>query len=153
MLKVATIIMLMIVLGNCSSWDAYIDSIIANSGGNCDKAAIIGKDGSIWTSSSHANHLKVTASEAASIATGINPEDELTQFRRDGITIDGVKYQFLRKDDNAFHGKKLGVGSITMHVTNIAIVIGHTPEGKQGFKGETDKGVGHVADYLMLYNF
>ena len=48
------------------SWDSYIDNLIAQTkdpSGNahCDKACIIGMDGSQWTTAGHANALKVCA--------------------------------------------------------------------------------------------
>lgn len=33
------------------SWDSYIDNLIAQSGSHASRAAIIGIDGSIWTTS------------------------------------------------------------------------------------------------------
>ena len=47
------------------SWDSYIDNLIAqtkDASGNthCDKACIIGLDGSQWTTAGHANALKVS---------------------------------------------------------------------------------------------
>ena len=47
------------------SWDSYIDNLIAqtkDASGNahCDKACIIGLDGSAWTTPGHANALKVS---------------------------------------------------------------------------------------------
>ena len=46
------------------SWDSYIDNLIAqtkDASGNahCDRACIIGLDGSQWTTAGHANALKV----------------------------------------------------------------------------------------------
>ena len=44
------------------SWDSYIDNLIAQAGaGQVDRACIIGLDGGApWTSSAHANALKVS---------------------------------------------------------------------------------------------
>ena len=49
------------------SWDSYIDNLIAQTKdaagtAHCDKACIIGLDGSPWTTAAHANALKVSNS-------------------------------------------------------------------------------------------
>ena len=54
------------------SWDSYIDNLIAqtkDASGNthCDKACIIGLDGSQWTTAGHANALKVSNSDSTCI--------------------------------------------------------------------------------------
>jgi len=46
------------------SWDSYIDNLIAQTkdakgNSHCDKACIIGIDGSMWTTTAHANAFKV----------------------------------------------------------------------------------------------
>ena len=46
------------------SWDSYIDNLIAQTkdpsgGAHCDRACIIGKDGSKWTTDGHGCALKV----------------------------------------------------------------------------------------------
>jgi len=47
------------------SWDSYIDNLIAQTkdakgSAHCDKACIIGIDGSMWTTAAHANAFKVS---------------------------------------------------------------------------------------------
>lgn len=47
------------------SWDSYIDNLIAQTkdakgSAHCDKACIIGVDGSMWTTAGHAKALKVS---------------------------------------------------------------------------------------------
>ena len=64
-----------------------------------------------------------------------------------GIRAEGEKYQFLREEDGkVVYGKKKGQGSITLQASKTAIVIGHTTEGCQ--QGNTNKGVGVIAEYL-----
>ena len=64
-----------------------------------------------------------------------------------GIHAEGMKYQFLRvEDDKVVFGKKKECGAITMQASKTAIVIAHTIEGSQ--QGNSNKGVGVIADYL-----
>ena len=127
------------------SWDSYIDNLIEHTGGNGDAAAIIGLDGSIWTSQAHAKALKITQEEASKIATAMKKK-EFSVFQAGGIRVADVKYQFLRGDENIVLGKKKGEGAITLQSTKTAVVIGHTAEGQQ--QGNVNKGVSTVAEYL-----
>ena len=64
-----------------------------------------------------------------------------------GIFTEGVKYQFLRvEDDKIVFGKKKDHGALTLQASKTAIVIGHTSEGGQ--QGNTNKGVAVIAEYL-----
>jgi len=129
------------------SWDSYIDTVCDTSNQHCDKACIIGQDGSQWTSNGHAKALKITPAEAGTIAKIMKSGDDVP-FQANGILVEGVKYTFLRKiNDNAVVGKKKDHGAITLQTSNTAVIIGHTKEGGQ--QGDTNKGVGHVADYLV----
>jgi len=127
------------------SWDGYIDNLLGHCASACDQACIIGKDGSKWTTDGHANALKITAQEAANIGRVFSSND-FTSFQASGIVAAGVKYQFLRGDDNLALGKKKDNGAITLQSSKTAIVIGHTKEG--GSQGNTNKGVGVIAEYL-----
>jgi len=127
------------------SWDSYIDNLIGQCTGACDSACIIGQDGSLWTTSANPKNLNLTAGEAATIAKAIK-DDNPSTFQTSGIVIGGVKYQYLRNLDNVYLGKKKDLGAITLHKSKTAIVIGHTSEGQQ--QGNTNKGVGVIAEYL-----
>jgi len=127
------------------SWDPYIDNLIEHTSGACDQACIIGVDGSKWTTDSHQNALIITPTEAAAVGKALNTTDYST-FQASGIMIQGVKYQFLRGDDTMVLGKKKDKGAITMQKSKTAIVIGHTKEGAS--QGNTNKGVGTIAEYL-----
>ena len=64
-----------------------------------------------------------------------------------GIYAEGMKYQFLRvEDDKVMFGKKKEHGAITIQASKTAIVIAHTIEGSQ--QGNTNKGVAVIAEYL-----
>lgn len=65
-----------------------------------------------------------------------------------GIRAEDISYLFLREDDDGkvVLGKCKGRGAITMRASKTAIVIAHTREGGQ--QGNTNKGVGVIADYL-----
>jgi profilin len=67
------------------------------------------------------------------------------------IVAEGVKYQFLRvEDEKIVFGKKKDYGAITLQASKTAIVIGHCQEGCQ--QGNLNKGVGVIADYLESMN-
>lgn len=134
------------------SWDSYIDNLIgqtkdASGNAHADKACIIGIDGGApWTTSGHANALKLQGSEGASIAKCFKSKD-FSQFMASGIVAEGVKYQFLREEDGkVVLGKKKDEGAITLQASKTAIVIAHCPEGGQ--QGNTNKGVAVIAEYL-----
>ena len=72
-------------------------------------------------------------------------------FMSSGIHAEGTKYQFLREEDGkVVYGKKKGFGAITLQASKTAIVIAHMPDGGQ--QGNTNKGVGVIADYLESMN-
>lgn len=138
------------------SWNSYIDNLVAQtkdaSGvAHCDSACIIGLDGgAAWTTADHTAAFKIEPTEAATIANAMKSSD-MTTFQASGIWIGGVKYQFIREEDNKLVlGKKKDHGSITLQKSKTAIVIGHTKEGGQ--QGNTNKGVGIIADYLETLN-
>lgn len=127
------------------SWDSYIDNLLGHTAGHADKACIIGKDGSMWTTNKEANALKITAAEAATIGNAFRIMD-FSSFQASGVLLEGVKYQFLRGEENIVLGKKKDLGAITLQSSKTAVVIGHTKEG--GSQGNTNKGVSVIADYL-----
>lgn len=127
------------------SWDSYIDNLIGHTVDNCDKACIIGLDGSKWTTDAHAKSIKISGAEAATIGRVFQSGD-FSPLQASGIMMEGLKYQFLRGEENLILGKKKDNGAITMQKTKTAIVIGHTKEG--GAAGNTNKGVAVIADYL-----
>lgn len=126
------------------SWDSYCDEVISKSSNNCDKVAIIGIDGSVWSSNDGPKRMTVTAEEAQKISLGF--QDDSGEFRANGVVVGGVKYDFQRRDENVVHARIDDHGSITMQKSNQAIVIGHTPVGKD--VGSTNKGVAHVSEYF-----
>ncbi|XP_064652031.1 profilin-like [Lineus longissimus] len=134
------------------SWDSYIDNLIAQTkdasgNANCDRACIIGIDGgAAWTTAGHANALKLQGQEGVNVAKCFNSKD-YSVFMASGIHLEGIKYQFLRaEDDKIVFGKKKGEGAITLQSSKTAIVIGHCPEGSQ--QGNLNKGVACIAEYL-----
>lgn len=127
------------------SWDSYIDNLIGHGAGHTDAACIIGMDGSKWTTDSHGQAIKITAQEAATIGR-VYTSGDASVFQTSGLHIGGIRYQFLRKDENVVLAKKKDNGAITMQSSKTAIVIGHTKEG--GSQGNTNKAVGVIAEYL-----
>jgi len=127
------------------SWDSYIDNLLGHTAGHGDKAAIVGQDGSKWTSDNHAKALKLTPEEAATIGKAMKTGD-FSGFQASGVFAEGVKYQFLRDTDGIVLAKKKDQGALTLQKSKTSVVIGHTKEGQQ--QGNTNKGVAVIAEYL-----
>jgi len=128
------------------SWDSYIENLKGQCAQSADLAVIIGLDGSIWTTPANGSHLAITAAEAATIA-GVFKSNDFTQFQANGVHIGGVKYTYLRvEDDKLVMAKKKDSGAISMQKSKGAVVIAHVSEGAQ--QGNVNKGVGVIADYL-----
>ncbi|KAK3105556.1 hypothetical protein FSP39_000364, partial [Pinctada imbricata] len=135
-----------------SSWNSYIDNLIAQSkdvAGNphCDKAIIIGLDGGApWTTNDHDHALKLHTSERENIARAFKSKN-FTSFKSNGISIEGVLYQFIREEKGKIvMVKKKEHGSVTLQATKTAVVIAHCPERRQ--QGQLNIGVGVVANYI-----
>ncbi|ELU03438.1 hypothetical protein CAPTEDRAFT_162297 [Capitella teleta] len=134
------------------SWDGYIDTLIgqtrdASGTNHCDSACIIGLDGGArWTTDTHAQAMKVSPQEGATIAACFKSRD-FSPFMQNGIRVENNKYQFLREEDGKIvMAKKKELGALTLQSTKTAIIIGHTAEGMQ--QGNVNKAVGYIADYL-----
>lgn len=151
--KVCLFIAFFLAVAYSNGWDAYIDNMIAQSKdssgvAHIDKGCIIGLDGgAFWTSQrSDGKYLGVSTSQASSIAQIVR-SGNFASFMSNGVTIAGVKYQFLRENDGKdFYFKKKGHGAITIGKSHSAIVIAHCAEGKQ--QGNCNKGVEVIRDYL-----
>ena len=83
------------------SWDSYIDNLIAqtkDSSGNihCDRACIIGMDGSQWTTASHANALKLQGHEGVNIGKCFKNKD-FTSFIASGVYAESIRYTLILK--------------------------------------------------------
>lgn len=133
------------------SWDSYLDNLVWQSNdssgmAHCDRAAIISLDGgSSWTTSIHPHSIQLKPAEGEKIAQMMKSGD-FSSAQANGIVLEGVKYQFLREDDNVVLAKKKDYGAITIQKSKSAVVIGHTREGGQ--QGNTNKAVSVIADYL-----
>jgi len=137
------------------SWDSYIDNLLAQTKDasgqtHCDKACIIGLDGSPWTTTGHANAIKLAGGEGAKIGACFKSKN-FSEMMASGVLIEGTKYQFLREEEGKFVlGKKKDMGAVTLQSSKTAVVIGHTKEGCQ--QGNTNKGVSVIAEYLESLN-
>ena len=137
------------------SWDSYIYNLIAqtkDSSGSihCDRACIIGMDGSLWTTASHANALKLQGHEGVNIAKCFKNK-EFSPFMACGVRIEGTTYLFLREEDGkTVYAKKKDMGSVSLQASKTAVVIGHCPEESQ--QGNLNKGVAVIAEYLESLN-
>ena len=131
--------------GSRSFSDSEVDHLLELGGGHTDKGAIIGLDGSKWTTDGANINLKVSPAEAVVIGRAFESGD-FTTLQSGGLKLEGLQYQFLRGDDDVVLAKKKDHGAITMQKTKKAIVIGHTKEG--GSQGNTNKAVAIIAEYL-----
>lgn len=135
------------------SWDSYIDSLIAHSRvgdtANIDKACIVGENAA-WTSGTHPNAFNGSAAEIQKIFAEMKKDDK-SGFGVTGITFGGVKYQFLRYDEDAVYGKKKNEGAITIQKCKQCCIVAHCPEGGQ--HGSCNLAVGKVADYLSSVGY
>jgi len=128
------------------SWNAYIDSIVRDSTGSCDAAALMSLEGQSWTTDDHASNLSMSNEEMVTIAKVMSSND-MASFFMSGITAGGVTYQFLRENEGkVVHGKRKDNGGITLEKTGTGIVIGHTKEG--GVQGNTIGAVNKMAAYI-----
>lgn len=131
-----------------ASWDSYIDTIIQGSGGQCEKACIIGKDGSRWTTDGHPKALKLTSEDVQKICSAI--KGGAGDFMASGVRIDGIKYTFLRDNEGTYLFKQKDHGAITIQPSVNGIVVAKTGEGLQ--QGPTNCGVASIVDYLKSLN-
>ena len=130
------------------SWDGYIDSVLGKSKGNCDKVCIIGlENGVCWTTAAHTSNLTGTPEEFQKIA-GLMKSETFTTFQTDGIVLGGIKYRFLRSDEDEglVLGKLKESGAVTIQKTGTAVIIAHTIDGKN--QGDVNTGVKEIVDYL-----
>jgi len=136
------------------SWDSYIDNVIAHSklatgAAQIDKAAIIGQNGALWTSHNHGQALKLSAAEALAIGDAFAKQD-YSALQGAGVFAEGLKYQFLRGDDELLCAKKVGEGALSCAASSTAVVIAHCIEGGQ--QGKVNTAACTVADYLKSLN-
>lgn len=135
------------------SWDSYIDTLIGHSKikdvAQIDRAAIIGQNGALWTTHNHASSLKLSADEALVIGQTMQSGD-FTQVKNDGLKAEGLKYMFLRGEEDVMCGKKIGEGAISCVPSSTAVVIAHCVEGGQ--QGQCNVAAGVIADYLKSLN-
>jgi len=139
-----------------SQWDAQIDWVIGHSTDDsgttqADKVAIFGLDSAAWTSSTHANSLRLSAGERMAIANAFNAQD-LRGLQNKGVFVEGIKYVLLRSDDPmVIYAKLRGHGGITAQRTKQAVIIGHYPEGKN--PKQMNHAIAACADYLEAYGY
>lgn len=133
------------------SWNSYIDNLIGQSSGSCDKVGIIGiEGGGSWTTGDSSSALVLQGDEGANIAKCFKKKD-FTPFQSGGVHVAGIKYQFLREEDGLVLAKKKDQGSLTMQASKTAIVMAHCPEGQQ--QGNLNKAVGNMAEYLTSLGY
>lgn len=128
-----------------AGWDAYIDNLISHSKDNCDKVAIIGLNGAYWTSQNIDKALVLEAEEVTTLAGALASDNEEV-FQTNGIKCGGIKYQFLRRDENTYYGKKKDQGCITLQKAKTCFIAAHTKEGSQ--VGDVNKAVNIICEYL-----
>ena len=125
------------------SWQQYVDSNLVGTK-KVSQGAIFGLDGSVWAKSST---LNTNANEGKAIANGFgNPNG----FAATGIVVGGVKYMFLRAQDNVVIGKK-GQSGVHIAKTVKAIIVGIYDQ--PIVPSETAVVVEKLADYLKGVGF
>lgn len=132
------------------SWNSYIDNVIAHGAGNIDKACIIGQNGSLWTDHTHAAGIKLSAAEALAIGTAFANND-CSPLQAGGVLCEGVKYNFLRGDDEMIAAKQKDQGSLVCCSSSTAVVVVHVKEGGQA--GAATNAAAKIADYLKSLNY
>ncbi|KAL4232420.1 hypothetical protein ACF0H5_009988 [Mactra antiquata] len=131
------------------SWDSYVDNIISRSNENCDRACLIGRDGSVWTTG-HEKAIKLSADEIQKLVHCYNSGDFDT-LKSNGVFVEGQKYQFLRCEDNVILAKMRGCGALTIECSSRGIIIGHTKEGCH--QGNVNTAVAAIASYLKSIDY
>ena len=132
------------------SWDSYIDNLIAqtkdaNGVAHCDKACIIGMDGSNWTTHNHPNAVKLHGNESRTIAKCFKTKD-FRYFMTEMVQVEGRSHTFIKEEDGKIVYARWSKSGYTLQASKTAIVIGHCPEGSQ--HGNLNKGVAVIAEYL-----
>ncbi|KAF9432709.1 profilin, required for normal timing of actin polymerization in response to thermal stress [Entomortierella beljakovae] len=125
------------------SWQAYVDSNLVGSG-HLAKAAIFGLDGSNWASTPGFN---ITSAEAQELSKAFL---DTTEVAANGLSLEGVKFVFLRAGDNNILARK-GATGVCCAKTNQAMLIGYYNETMQA--GEANIVVQGLADYLIGLNY
>jgi len=142
-----------------SAWDTYVDSVIGHCKDACDRAVLVGLEGAIWSawcdeSGNDANKacpiIKITAAEAMKIASTF-ANNQSQEFHSNGVTVEGIKYQFLKEDDNVIYAKKKDHGCLTMQKCKKVIIIAHTKDGGQ--HGDVNQGVAKICEHLEGVGF
>ncbi len=72
------------------SWDSYIDNLIAATTDHADRAGIIGKDGSQWTTAYGGKGIVLQGNEAAAIAQCFSSSNFQT-FMASGVVMEGYQ--------------------------------------------------------------
>ncbi|GAB1603832.1 profilin-like [Argonauta hians] len=129
------------------SWNDYIKSIQVACE-DCDKGCVLGRDGTIWTTSGD-NLLNISAEEASKFASVLNDHPEF--FLSNGITMCGEKYNFIRKDDKFLFCKKSGRGSLSIEWTERSIIIAHCREG--GSTGKVNEALHKTVSHLETCDY
>ena len=132
------------------SWDSYIDNLIAqtkdvNGVTHCDKACIIGLDGSYWTSTDHPNAVKLQPGEVQNIARCFRTKD-FTPFMVGMVQLEGTSHTFIKEEDGKIVYARFGQQGYTLQASKTAIIIARCPVGCQ--QGNVNKGVNVIAEYL-----
>ena len=128
--------------------NSYLDSI----GHGPSKVVICDYNGIPLTSPAHKKHWAVSLEELQKVAVQMKNlvTDEATNFAQKGITLDGVKYQFLKEDKDDpknVLAKKKDIGSLSIFATKTCVIIAFTADGQQ--QGNTNTAMEKIAIYLI----
>ncbi|KAG9393428.1 Profilin [Carpediemonas membranifera] len=98
------------------SWQEYVDVQLLSTG-TLRHAAILGHAGDVWATS---NGFNIDQAEIAKIIKG---HDDFSILQTGGLTLNGMKYTFIRGDDKTLYMKKLTNG-VFLRKTQQAIIVG-----------------------------
>lgn len=119
------------------SWNAYVDNLIVQSRdpsgvAHVDRAAIVGMDGSVWTSTgadAPPNLLQLSAAEAGAIVGAFSACD-FEPMRANGVHVAGVVYAFDHAAGcDSVRAHAAGLGEVSLASSKRAVVVAHAPEG------------------------
>lgn len=122
-------------------WDAHLSKLTAAlPNGKC---AIFGRDGAQWTSA--------YSFDPAQMKVLFSGFDDPQALRKEGPTIDGVKYLITQTSDDLIAGKKGTRGVMAVRTRQTYVVCSfddsqHTPNVVMG-------ALASFADYLLRMNF
>merc|ERR1711862_221460 len=124
------------------SWDGYVTTMEASA--DVEAAMICGFDGTLWAKGAKFSH---NAAEIKKITEGFNNN---ALFSASGVTLEAVKYMFLRGDNEVVYARK-GAQGLCVCKSNQAIII--CKYNKDMNAGQCNTACEGIKDYLKSNNY